>query len=79
MPVNPDELRSATQWWTYSNDKAVTRLGWRPPPHEETLDRHGRVAARAARPRVRRGHTLTDAGLRASGAAAKLVPFGLAR
>ena len=78
MPVNPDELRSATQWWTYSNDKAVTRLGWHPRPHEETLAdtvawQLEQLGSRA------NGHALLDAGLRVSGTAAKLVPFGLAR
>lgn len=78
MPVNPDELRSATQWWTYSNDKAVTRLGWHPRPHEETLTDTVEWQLEQLGPRAR-GHRLTDAGLRVSGTAAKLVPFGLAR
>ena len=38
MPVSPDELRSATQWWTYRNVKARRKLGFEPRPHEETLE-----------------------------------------
>jgi len=54
------------------------RLGWRPRPHEETLADTVDWQLEQLGPRAR-GHSLADAGLRASGAAAKLVPFGLAR
>jgi dihydroflavonol-4-reductase len=36
--VAPDEARSATLWWTYKNAKAKKELGFRPRPHEETLE-----------------------------------------
>ena len=38
LPVSPDEVRSATQWWTYRNTKARKQLGFEPRPHEETLE-----------------------------------------
>lgn len=38
VPVSEDELRSATQWWTYRTTKAKNELGFKPRPHEETLD-----------------------------------------
>ncbi len=74
IPVGADEIRSGMQWWTYSNEKAVAELGWTARPHEETLEDtvnwiQEQLGSRAG------GHTLTDAGLRATGAAARLVPF----
>ncbi len=38
LPVSPDEVRSATLWWTYRNTKARKQLGFEPRPHEETLE-----------------------------------------
>lgn len=38
VPVSPDELRSASQWWTYRCTKAKKELGFKPRPHEETLE-----------------------------------------
>jgi dihydroflavonol-4-reductase len=37
-PVSRDELRSASQWWTYRCTKAKKQLGFKPRPHEETLE-----------------------------------------
>jgi dihydroflavonol-4-reductase len=37
-PVSRDELRSASQWWTYRCTKAKKELGFKPRPHEETLE-----------------------------------------
>lgn len=37
-PVTVDEVRSAMQWWTYRNAKARRELGFKPRPHEETLE-----------------------------------------
>jgi dihydroflavonol-4-reductase len=36
--VSPDEIRSAGLWWTYRNTKAKRELGFKPRPHEETLE-----------------------------------------
>ncbi len=38
VPVTEDELRSAAQWWTYRCTKAKKELGFKPRPHEETLE-----------------------------------------
>jgi dihydroflavonol-4-reductase len=37
-PVSQDELISAAQWWTYRCTKAKKQLGFKPRPHEETLE-----------------------------------------
>lgn len=37
LPTEPDEVRSAMQWWTFRNTKAKRELGFDPRPHEETL------------------------------------------
>jgi dihydroflavonol-4-reductase len=38
VPANPEEVRSAGLWWTYSSAKAKRQLGFDPRPHEETLE-----------------------------------------
>lgn len=38
LPISVEEVRSAGQWWTYRNAKAKRELGFRPRPHEETLE-----------------------------------------
>ena len=51
-PITPEEVRWASLWWTYRSTKARRELGWRPSPHEDTveatvnwyLERDGRVA-----------------------------------
>jgi dihydroflavonol-4-reductase len=37
-PITVQEVRLASQWWTYRNTKAKRELGWRPSPHEDTID-----------------------------------------
>jgi dihydroflavonol-4-reductase len=37
-PLTVQEVRLASQWWTYRNTKAKRELGWRPSPHEETIE-----------------------------------------
>ncbi|HEX3669376.1 MAG TPA: NAD-dependent epimerase/dehydratase family protein [Acidimicrobiia bacterium] len=37
-PTSRDEVRSGALWWTYRNTKARKELGFKPRPHEETLD-----------------------------------------
>jgi dihydroflavonol-4-reductase len=37
-PAPPDEIASASLWWTYRNTKAKRELGFSPRPHEETLE-----------------------------------------
>jgi dihydroflavonol-4-reductase len=31
------EVRAASRWWTYRSTKARDEIGWKPRPHEETL------------------------------------------
>ncbi len=38
MPTAPDEVRSGMLWWTYKNTRAKQELGFKPRPHEETLE-----------------------------------------
>jgi dihydroflavonol-4-reductase len=38
VAVSPEEIRSASQWWTYRNAKAKRELGFHPRPHEQTLE-----------------------------------------
>ena len=37
-PIEPHEVVSASLWWTYRNTKAKRELGFKPRPHEETLE-----------------------------------------
>jgi len=37
-PLSANEVRAASQWWTYRSTKARRELGWRARPHEETLE-----------------------------------------
>ena len=37
-PLTQAEVRAAGHWWTYRSTKARRELGWRPRPHEETLE-----------------------------------------
>ncbi|MGI8595193.1 MAG: NAD-dependent epimerase/dehydratase family protein, partial [Solirubrobacteraceae bacterium] len=36
--ITPVEIRAASKWWTYRNTKAKRELGWKPSPHEETVE-----------------------------------------
>ena len=36
--ITVDEARSLSLWWTYRNNKAKRELGWKPTPHEDTLE-----------------------------------------
>lgn len=38
LSVSPDEIRSGGLWWTARNTKAKRELGFKPRPHEETLE-----------------------------------------
>jgi dihydroflavonol-4-reductase len=37
-PINVQEVRVGSQWWTYRNTKAKRELGWQPSPHEDTIE-----------------------------------------
>ncbi len=57
LPVSPDEVRSATLWWTYRNTKARRELGLRAAtPRGDARGRRAVADGRARRPRrTRRG------------------------
>jgi dihydroflavonol-4-reductase len=66
VPVSDDELRSAEQWWTYRSTKAKKELGFKPRPHEETLEDTVRWQAERLGDRVGRAPR-TDLVLRGFG------------
>lgn len=80
-PITAGEVRAAAMWWTYRNTKARRELGFRPSPHEETLEetiawyreREGSLLAPdgARQPLVLRAAGLALRG--AEGAAARLA------
>jgi dihydroflavonol-4-reductase len=37
-PIRVQEIKLASQWWTYRNTKAKRELAWRTSPHEDTID-----------------------------------------
>jgi dihydroflavonol-4-reductase len=37
-PIGVDEVKAASEWWTYKSTKARRALGWKARPHEETLE-----------------------------------------
>jgi hypothetical protein len=82
-PISVQEVRLASQWWTYRNTKAKRELGFRPSPHEDTLE----ATVDWYRERLTRGggsqavqYRVAAAGLRtaaaATQAARRLWPLG---
>jgi dihydroflavonol-4-reductase len=69
----PDELRSATLWWTYRIAKAKRELGFKPRPHEVTLEEAVRWQMDALGHRVGEGGGPQQAVL---GAAASVIRVG---
>ena len=37
-PISSEEIKLTTCWWTYRNTKAKRELGFRPSPHEDTIE-----------------------------------------
>jgi len=70
---SPDELRSATLWWTYRNTKAKRELGFKPRPHEVTLEEAVRWQVDALGHRVGGGGGPQQAVL---GAAGRMINVG---
>jgi dihydroflavonol-4-reductase len=76
-PISVQEVRLASQWWTYRNAKAKRELGWSPGPHEDTIEatvswymeREGDRIMRARRSQPFR-YKLAAAALRAAEGAA---------
>jgi dihydroflavonol-4-reductase len=82
-PIGLQEIRLASQWWTYKNTKAKRELGFRPSPHEDTLEAtvdwyRERLAGGGGSQPVQ--YKVAAAGLRAAGAATqaarRLLPLG---
>jgi dihydroflavonol-4-reductase len=65
LPVSPDEVRSATLWWTYRNTRARRELGFEPRPHEETLEDAVRWQMEQLGDRVRTGRGPQEVALAA--------------
>ena len=65
MPISPDEVRSASCWWTYRNAKARKELGFQPRPHEETLEDAVRWQMDQLGDRVTTGRTAPEIALTA--------------
>jgi dihydroflavonol-4-reductase len=66
VPVAEEEVRTAQYWWTYRSTKAKKELGFKPRPHEETLE--ATIAWQAERLGERVGRApRTDIALRAFG------------
>jgi dihydroflavonol-4-reductase len=57
-PITAIEVRAASKWWTYRNTKAKRELGWKPSPHEETVE------STVAWYRSREGDSLSREGAR---------------
>jgi dihydroflavonol-4-reductase len=56
--ITVTEVIATSCWWTYRNTKARRDLGWKPGPHEDTID------ATVAWYREREGSRLAEAGAR---------------
>ena len=87
--LTPQEVLAASQFWTYRSSKARRELGWRPRPHEETLEatvnwymdrEHERIVRshRSQQLQYRVAGTAISVGESALGSAGRLVR-GLAR
>ncbi len=75
-PASSDEIKAGTLWLTYRNDKARRELGFKPRPHEETLEdavawqlenvdlEQGGLRTRATDAALRAGGTIADLGSR---------------
>ena len=69
--ITTTEIRASSLWWAFRNTKAKRELGWRPSPHEDTIEAtvqwyRERDADRCAHPGARQ-----PLQLRAAGALAK--------
>ena len=62
---SPEEVLSASLWWTYRNAKAKRELGFKPRPHEQTLE--DAVEWQLAELGSRRGGGLGGSAVRAAG------------
>ncbi len=68
-PLTQAEVRAAGHWWTYRSTKARRELGWRPRPHEETLEATVAWHAEREHDRIARTRRSQPMQLRVAGAA----------
>ena len=69
-PLAANEVRAASQWWTYRSTKAKRELGWRSRPHEETLEATVAWHLEREHDRIARSRRSQQLQYRAAGAAA---------
>lgn len=55
LPSSPEEVRAGMLWWTARNTRAKQELGFKPRPHEETLEAAVTWQAEQLGGRVQRG------------------------
>jgi dihydroflavonol-4-reductase len=77
-PISRDEVRSASQWWTYRTTKARKELGFGARPHEETLEETIRFQMERLGDRVEGPHPL-DVPMAALGRAVRIADRVLGR
>jgi dihydroflavonol-4-reductase len=68
-PLTEAEVRAAGQWWTYRSTKARRELGWKPRPHEDTLEATVAWHLEREHDRIARTRRSTHVQLRLAGAA----------
>ena len=72
-PLATNEVRAASQWWTYRSTKAKRELGWRSRPHEETLEATVAWHLEREHDRIARSRRSQQLQYRVAGAAAGAV------
>jgi dihydroflavonol-4-reductase len=72
-PLTPAEVRAAGQWWTYRSTKARRELGFKPRPHEETLEATVAWHLEREHDRIARTRRSRQVQLRLAGAAVGTV------
>lgn len=67
-PITEIEVRAGALWWTYRNARARRELGFRPTPHEDTLERTVEWYLEREHARLARSGARQPVGLRVLGA-----------
>ena len=68
-PISVQEVRVQTLWWTYKNTKAKRELGFRPSPHEDTIEATVEWYLEREANRLARSRRTQPAALKAAAAA----------
>jgi dihydroflavonol-4-reductase len=72
-PITVQEVRLATSWWTYRNTKAKRELGFKPSPHEDTIEATVDWYLERDADRLVRSRRVQPVGLKAAAAALAAV------